>query len=145
MQSRKSKKVSSTLHAEQQTTNAVLFRQLQQQFEQWRANKSRNDPVPPALCQAAIRAIDNGMPFSKLKLLRVNHSQLKRWREQESVSSKTTSHFVTVEPIDNTAAVASTPMQTTACELKLHYPHGLRVDIRVCDVTSAAQLLKTLC
>ena len=37
MQLKKPNKVSSTLRAEQQATNTVLFDQLQQQFEQWRA------------------------------------------------------------------------------------------------------------
>ncbi len=143
MRTKQSKKVSSIFRVEQQATNTLLFDQLQQQFTQWRSSKSKNDRVPHALRQAVVSAIDNGLPTSKLELLRLSHTQLKRWRAQKTVSSKTTPHFVAVEPIDNTAAMARLPM-TASCELNLHYPHGLRVDIRLSDVTSAAQLLKTL-
>ena len=145
MRSKKSKKANSTFCAEQQTTNSVLFDQLQQQFKQWRANKAKNDPVPHALRQVVVNAIDNGMPTSKLKLLGLNHTQLRYWRAQISISSETTPHFIAVEPIDNTDNNVNTSIQTRTCELNIHYPHGLRVDIHVCDVTSAAQLLKTLC
>ncbi len=145
MGTRKSKTHSTTLRSKKQIANSSSFDQLQQQFEQWRANKSSNAPVPLALRQATVRAFNNGIPFSKLKSLRINHSQLKRWREQKAVSSKTTPHFVTVKPIKNKAPQTNIAIQTAACELTIHYPHGLHVAIRLADVTSTAQLLKTLC
>lgn len=146
MQSKKGKNTGSAHCANQQTANATLFNELQQQFKQWRANKSKKDCVPQALHQAVVSAIDNGMPTSKLGLLHLSSGQLKRWRLQQTAPEKTLPQFVAVEPINDRIATTNNLLQSRAgeFELAIHYPHGLRVDIRVCDAATAAQLLKTL-
>lgn len=147
MRTKKRKNTGLAHCAKQQTANTTLFNELQQQFEQWRANKSKKDCVPQALRQAVVDAVDNGMPTSKLGLLHLSSGQLKRWRMQQAQRNKTTPQFVAVERINNSITMKNNILQTNAAEVELaiDYPQGLRVAIRVCDVATTAQLLKTLC
>lgn len=129
-----------TVHSKEKNT---LFHQLQEEFEQWRSKNPKNKRtlIPMPLRQAVVKAIDKGMPTSKLQALRISSSQLKSWRKQGIGTTESVPDFVAVELLEEHD---NNPPQTLipTCVLNIYYPHGVRVEIASCDITLATHLLK---